>query len=89
VTDIASDRADDDDFDILKQSKDHITHFALSIRPINDCWPVQYESSVIEIDFPLTQSPIALVVVPRKISNMREESARVFFDHVRRSGEKR
>jgi hypothetical protein len=64
VADIASDRTDDYNFDILEKAKNHVTHLAPSIRATNDFWSFQHEASVIEIDMSLPQSPIAFLVVP-------------------------
>src|SRR5215207_5391136 len=66
VADVATHRTDHNDFDVFKEPENHIAHFALSIRATNDRRPVEDDARIVEIDMPLTQGPIALVIVPIK-----------------------
>jgi hypothetical protein len=57
---------DDGDFDAIEKPENYIARFAFPVRPVNHRRSIEDEAHLIEVDSPLAQNSIALVVVPTK-----------------------
>ena len=75
---IASKRTDDHDLNVFEKSEDHVTRFALAIRPMNERRPGEDQSRILKVDMAFAQNLLALGRIPFKIANLREQFCDVF-----------
>jgi hypothetical protein len=74
-------RANDGYFQVTKKAKHHVTHFTFSIGSPNNRWTIEDEAYIVEIDLSLAKNFIALVVVPSKLADMREQTVPILVRH--------
>jgi hypothetical protein len=84
--DVASDRADENNFNIVEKSEHHVADLALAIRPTDEGRTAKNKSRVVEIDVTGLQIAVTFRWIPIECAGLREEFCDIVLDHARPSG---
>jgi hypothetical protein len=71
-TDIATDRANENDLYVLKKSEGHVAGFASPIRASDERWAIEDVFDIFEVNLALLQIALTLRRVPIEPADMRE-----------------